>query len=135
MSKLDIDRLQIVGDENCVFSFTMSFLIRQLFLVIILIISQIPQPGKCSISHEAFFRINRSKYLANYVIETRQAKTELECGIHCIRRESCVSVNYKTSGIGKGLCDLNNKALQNADHHEIMNNADFSHFYIIKMVR
>ena len=134
MSKLDIDRLQIVGDENCVSSFTMSFLIRQLFLVINLIILQIPQFGECFV-RQGFFRINRSKYLANHVIETRQAKTELECGIHCIQRESCVSVNYKTSGIGKGLCELNNKALQNADHHEIMNNLDFSHLYIIKMVR
>ena len=104
-------------------------------MVIILIISQIPQPGECAISHEAFFRINKSKYLENHVIETRQAKTELECGIHCLGHGSCVSVNYKTSGIGKGLCELNNKTLQNADHDEIMKNPDFSHLYMIKTVR
>ena len=104
-------------------------------LVIIQIISQITQPGECSIGHEDFFHIDESKYLANHVIESRQAKTKLECGIHCVRHGSCVSVNYKTSGIGKGLCELNNKTLQNANDYEIMKNPDFSHLYIIKTVR
>ena len=114
-------------------SLIMSFL--QHVLVIILIISQIPQPSECSI-RQAFVHINKSKYLANHVIETRQAKTELECGIHCLGHESCVSVNYKTSGIGKGLCELNDKALEDiTDHDKIMNNHDFSHLYIIKKVR
>ena len=104
-------------------------------LVIILIISQIPQPGECSI-REAFFRVDKNKYLANHVIETRQAETEFECGLHCVRHGSCVSVNYKTSGIGKGLCELNSKTLQQiADQNENVNNPDFSHLYIIKMVR
>ena len=111
----------------------MSFL--QHFLVIILIILQIEQLGECSI-REAFFRLNKSKYLANHVIETRQAKTMLECGIQCFRHESCVSVNYKISGIGKGLCELNNKTLEeNDDHDEGVDHPDFSHLHIIKTVR
>ena len=101
-------------------------------LVIILIISQIPEPGQCS-KKQAKFHLNKSKYLANHVIETRQAETELECGIHCLGHGSCVSVNYKTSGIDKGLCELNNKALEEiTDHDERVDNPDFSHLYIIK---
>ena len=47
-----------------------------------------------------------------------------------------MSVNYKISGIGKALCELNNETLQeNAHHDEIMNNPDFSHLYILKTVR
>ena len=111
----------------------MSFLVY--VLVIIFVTSQISDPGECS-RKQINFRLNKSKYLPNYVIETRQAETELECGIHCVSHESCVSVNYKTSEIGKGLCELNNKALEeNVDHDERVDRPDFSHLYIIKAVR
>ena len=103
-----------------------------------MIISKLPQPGECSI-REAFFRVDKNKYLANHVIETRQAETEFECGLHCVRHGSCVSVNYKTSGIGKGLCELNSKALRDIADQEksvkVVNDPDFSHLYIIKKVR
>jgi hypothetical protein len=47
-----------------------------------------------------------------------------------------VSVNYKTSGIGKGLCELNSKTLQEiTDKDENVKNPDFNHLYIIEMVR
>ena len=61
---------------------------------------------------QAFFRRNEQKYLANHVIETKQADSELECGLHCVGDGSCASVNYKTSGDGKGRCELNDKTLQ-----------------------
>ena len=52
---------------------------------------------------QALFRKNKQEYLANHVIATKQAATELECGLHCVRHGSCLSVNYKISGFGKGL--------------------------------
>ena len=48
-------------------------------------------------------------YLANHVIEKKQAESELESGIHCVGKESCASAYFKTSGDGKGLCELNRK--------------------------
>jgi hypothetical protein len=97
-------------------------------------ISKIPQ-GECSIK-QAFFLIKEQKYLENHVIETKQAESELQCSMHCVGVGSCVSVNYKTSGIGKGLCQLNNKTLQEiSDTDENMHNPDFNHLYIIKKVR
>ena len=98
-------------------------------------ISKIPQ-GECSIK-EASFLINKQKYLANHVIETKQAEGELQCSTHCVRVGSCVSVmNYKTSGIGKGLCELNSKTLQEiSDPDENMHNPEFNHLYIMKKVR
>ena len=103
--------------------------------MIILIISQIPEPGEC-LTRQAIFRIDKRKYLGNHVIETRKADTELECGMHCVGHGSCVSVNYKTAGIDKGLCELNNKTLREVtDNDDSMNDPDFSHLYIIKEVR
>ena len=75
------------------------------------------QKGECSIK-QAFFLINKQKYLANHVIETKQTESELQCGMHCVGVGSCTSVNYKISGIGKGLCELNNKTLQEISDHD-----------------
>ncbi|CAB4015897.1 Hypothetical predicted protein [Paramuricea clavata] len=97
----------------------------------IFIITKIAQ-GECSIS-QAFLRINKEKYLANQVIEIKQAKTELECLMHCLGERSCASVNYKTSGINKGLCELNSKTLQEAsDADGSIHNPEFNHIYIDK---
>ena len=96
-------------------------------------ISKISQ-GECSIK-QASFVINKQKYLANHVFETKQAESELQCSMHCVRVGSCVSVNYKISGIGKGLCELNNKTLKEiSDADGSMHNTEFNHLYIIKKV-
>ena len=63
-------------------------------------------------TEQAFFLRNDGKYLANHVIETKQADSEFDCTIHCVAHGSCASVNYKTAGIDKGRCELNDKTLQ-----------------------
>ena len=99
----------------------------------LLLISKLPQPGECS--KQAVFRRNEQKYLAHHVIETNQAESELECAVQCVADGSCASVNYKTSGIGKGLCELNNKTLQDtSDADESAHNPEFNHLYVIKQV-
>ncbi|XP_028393204.1 contactin-associated protein like 5-3-like [Dendronephthya gigantea] len=91
------------------------------------------QVCECS-NVQAFFRKKDGKYLANHVIETKQAKTELECSMYCVRHSSCVSVNYKISGIGKGRCELNSKTLQDtSDDDECTSDPEFKHLYIIKI--
>ncbi|XP_028414790.1 contactin-associated protein like 5-3-like [Dendronephthya gigantea] len=113
------------------FSFRMAVLLRICALVFI---SRILQPGECSVA-EAFFRKMDGKYLANHVIETIHAETELECSMHCAAHGSCVSVNFKTSGIGKGRCELNNRTLKDkSEDDESMNEPDFKHLYIIKKI-
>ncbi|CAB4017025.1 Hypothetical predicted protein, partial [Paramuricea clavata] len=98
---------------------------------LIFMISQIPQ-SECSIK-QAVFLIYKQKYLANHVIETRQVESELQCSMHCVGVGSCASVNYKTSGIGKGLCELNNKTLREiSDSDGSMHNSEFDHLYIVK---
>ncbi|XP_028393220.1 neurexin-4-like [Dendronephthya gigantea] len=55
--------------------------------------------------------------------------------MHCVAHGSCVSVNYKTSGIGKGRCELNNKTLQDAsDNDGSTSHPEFKHLYIIKKI-
>ena len=99
----------------------------------LIFISEIPQPGVCS--KQAGFHRNVKKYLSNHVIETKQAVSELECGILCVRHGSCESVNYKTSGIGKGRCELNNRTVQEtSDPDEKTHNPEFNHIAIIKPV-
>ncbi len=109
------------------------------FLVCLLVItlSKITQQGECSV-RQAVFRRNEQKYLENHVLETMRAETELECGIHCVGHRSCASVNYKTSGKDRGLCELNSKTLQevsDAGGSMHMYNLEFNHLYIIKTVR
>ncbi|XP_028412861.1 uncharacterized protein LOC114535753 [Dendronephthya gigantea] len=70
--------------------------------------------------------------MANHVIETKQAEFEFECGLLCARHGSCASINYKTSGIGKGRCELNNKTNEDDDDEEI--NFEYNHLVIIKPI-
>ena len=77
---------------------------------------------------------HKQKYLANHVIETKQAGSELECGLNCIGNGSCLSVNYKTSGVGKSRCELNNKTLQETSLNEETYKPEFIHLAFIEQV-
>ena len=81
---------------------------------------------------QAVFRKSGQKYLENHVIETKHAYTDLECRMYCLRNTLCASVNYKISGIDKGLCELNNKASDVAE--AMTHNLEFNHFSIIEKV-
>jgi hypothetical protein len=94
-----------------------------------LFIFKIPEPGNCLVEN-AFFRVVKQTYLANHVIATKQADSELECSWHCIADGTCVSVNFKTSGSSKGRCELNDKTPNEIPHHEITQNPEFNHLYI-----
>ena len=110
----------------------MAFLLPYGVCALIFALSKIPQPGKC-LTKQAIFRINKQEYLANHVIETRQAESELKCGMHCVGKESCASVNYKTSGVGKGLCELNSKPSQD-EISERLHKPEFNHLFIVPKV-
>ena len=89
------------------------------------------QPGESLAFEQAIFERNEQKYLANHVIETKQAGSELECGLHCIADKSCTSINYKTSGDGKGRCELNNKTSHVDDK---IHDLEFNHLAVIERV-
>ncbi|XP_028415955.1 uncharacterized skeletal organic matrix protein 5-like [Dendronephthya gigantea] len=76
---------------------------------------------------QAIFSRYEKRFLANHVIERKQADSELECGLHCVGHESCASVNYKTSGIGKGLCELNKRKSQETSVVDEETNPEFNH--------
>lgn len=95
----------------------------------LLLILQVPQPGDCL--QQAVFRRAKQEYLANKVIDTKHAETESECGMYCIRHGSCASVNYKTSGIGKGRCELNEMSTDTDKETSL----EFNHLVIVRRVR
>jgi hypothetical protein len=100
----------------------------------LIFVSQIIQPGECLVE-QAIFHKKEQTYLANHVIQTKQAETELECNMACIADGSCASVNYKTCGIGKGLCELNSKTLEDiSDADGSLHNPEFNHHCIIEKV-
>ena len=106
----------------------MTFLLTVCALIFIL---KIPQPGECLV-RQAVFHIKKQQYLANHIIATKQANSEVDCSVHCVADGSCVSVNFKTSGIGKGRCELNDKTLKEiSDADGDMQNPEFNHLYII----
>ena len=86
-------------------------------------------------SEQAIFKKSEQKYLADHVIEKKQANGEVECGLHCIADKSCTSVNYKTSGIGKGRCELNNRtAEETSDIHDKIHHPEFNYIAVIERV-
>ncbi|XP_028393418.1 neurexin-4-like [Dendronephthya gigantea] len=100
----------------------------------LIFISGILQPGDCSFA-QAVFSKTTGKYLANHVIETKHAETELECSMHCLEHGSCMSANYKISGNGKGRCELNSKTIQDtSDDDGSCSNPEFKHLHIINKI-
>ena len=86
-------------------------------------------------SEEAILKRNEQRYLTDYVIETKQAGTELECGLHCLADKSCTSVNYKTSGIGKGLYELNYKTVKETSNvDDKIHDQEFNNLVVIGRV-
>ena len=82
-------------------------------------------------SHDVLFHRHRGKYLLNSVIRTVHAETESECGIYCSRDDACVSVNYKTTGKDRGLCELNHKTFTDASS----NSAERKEFNYLEILR
>jgi hypothetical protein len=80
-------------------------------------------------SHNTLFYRHRGKYLSHSVIRTKRGKTELECAVYCSRDEECVSVNYKTTGEERGLCELNNKT------HPFTNNVNKKEFNNLEILQ
>ena len=80
---------------------------------------------------QAIFHKSEQTYLANHVIKTKQTSNKIECGLLCVRHGSCASVNYKTSGVGKGRCELNNQTLQQASYDHVLKKPEFNHFSIL----
>ena len=74
-------------------------------------------------------------YLPNQAFARKQTESELECSMHCVRNDLCSSVNYKTTGIGKGLCELNEKTTQKVSGAgEKILDPEFNHLVIVKRV-
>ena len=92
------------------------------------------QPSECSI-RQAVFRTVVHKRMINHVIETANVRDERECGLFCIRHNSCTSANYQTSGNGKGLCQLISKPRQEMSKTDEESNPEFNYIYIIRKVR
>ena len=81
------------------------------------------------------FQESEQKYLPNHVMKTKQADSDLVCGLYCIADKSCTSINYKTSGIGKGRCELNNKTAEGtSDVDEKIHHPEFNHLVVIERV-
>ena len=99
----------------------------------LLLTLKILQPVESSM--QAVFRRKEQKCLANHVITTKQAATELECGMHCVADGSCLSVNYKLSGVNIGRCELNNRTLQESSEGDKETNHEFNHLYVVQKVR
>ena len=85
-------------------------------------------------SRQGMFRRVEQTYFANHVIERKQAMSERECGMYCVRYELCASSNYKISGVRKGLCELNNKTLKESSSDARVYNPEFNHLAVIKPV-
>ena len=90
-------------------------------------------PQQSAFIEKATFLRNEGKYLDKHIIKTKQADSELECGIHCVADGLCASVNHKNSGIGRGRCELNSKTLQKASDDGTQN-PEFTHLAVVKRV-
>ena len=57
---------------------------------------------------QAVFQRQKAQYLPDSLMQTKYANSELECSLHCTKRDGCLSANYN---VRHGLCELNNKTI------------------------
>ncbi len=81
----------------------------------------------------AIFTRKTGKFLPDSVIATKYAESELECSMHCTSHDACLSVNYKTSGVDQGLCQLNNNT--HSEKLKLVSDEKFVHLSVIRRVR
>ena len=81
----------------------------------------------------ATFKRKAGKYLPDSVIATKYAESESECSVHCTRLDACLSVNYKTSGVDQGICQLNKKT--HSEKLKLVSDDKFVHLSVTKRVR
>lgn len=103
-------------------------IVRAILLCLVLIVARF----YCL--NEAMFHRQRGKYLSNRVIRTQQLNSEFECSISCSTEPSCASLNYKSTGDGQGLCELNNETLSDPPGKHGMDIPEFIHLGIVKRV-
>ena len=80
---------------------------------------------------EVIFLKSEGVYFANRVAQIKDAASEINCCIYCMKDDSCLSVNYQTSGRNRGLCQLNAEKLKDFPQDRIRN-PDFCYFEKIK---
>ena len=90
-------------------------------------------PGESLACEQVRFLKSEQKYLANHVMETKQADSELKCGYYCAKNKSCTSINYQTSGNDTGRCELNNKTIEETSDDKI-HEPKFNHLAVIERV-
>ena len=95
----------------------------------VIFIFTVPESGKCLVK-QAIENLEKLQYLANIIIATKQVHNESDCSMHCVADGPCVSVNFKTFGIGKGRYELNDMTLkQISDAGGDTQNPEFNHLY------
>ena len=124
--------MNVYSFYSSLFNNIMTFFSFIFTCTLILVFSML-QPSVCST--QAFFRKDERIYLANYVIERKQKYTELQWALSCAVKDSCSSVNFKTAGKDRGLCELNNNTFQKTSNDdEKKYHPEFDHFSIIDTV-
>ena len=88
---------------------------------------------QCDCTKEALFRRRAGKYLANYVIHTETVENEFNCVTYCVDHITCASVNYKTSGNDKGLCELNSEAIDDSTN-EGTDNSEYDYLEKVRKI-
>ena len=72
--------------------------------------------GWCSI--QGFFQRKEGRYLGDSAIRMEQTGSEFDCAALCSKEMLCVSVNYKNPGENQGMCELNNRTLEDSQEDE-----------------
>ena len=92
-------------------------------------------PEESLACEEVRFLKSEQKYLANHVMETKRADSELKCGYYCAKNKSCTSINYQTSGNDTGRCELNNKTIEETSNvNDKIHEPKFNHLAVIERV-
>lgn len=75
--------------------------------------------------------LTTGKVLSGHVIERHHVTSDFTCGMLCIAKQKCMSINYKPNGAGDNLCELND-ATRKKSPESYHDDAQYKHYYDVE---
>ena len=89
--------------------------------------------GRCA--DKVLFLKETNLRLKGSVLKTVHAKDQFECIVFCSKESSCVSVNFKHTGLDQESCELNSKTFNESEPKKCLKHPQYNYLEMVEKVR
>ncbi|XP_068691655.1 C-type lectin domain family 10 member A-like [Montipora foliosa] len=109
-------------------------ILLSIYLKYFLTVSFLVSTGSC-LQVESHVTVKEGFRAKGTVLQSKQTSSQLDCAHFCLRKEGCLSFNYKLSSKTKGLCELLSDTAGHFDVSQLVNRVGWMHGQIVPLVQ